>query len=139
MSESEKVCIDCEAPVKEGQYCEKQGEIRCLNCVLKTMDLIPPVPSVVISMVNNLLSATRARSSQALHLDPLALDMKCSARQLSILLLGHAQAISMKAYDTQAIKTDVDGRLAVLNEVDRIVELVQKLDLVADKIIARGE
>ena len=134
---SEKVCIDCEAPVKEGQYCEKLGEIRCLNCVLKTMDLIPPVPSAVISMVNNLLNAARARSSQALHSDPLALDMKCSARQLSILLLGHAQAISMKAYDTQA-KSD-GGRLAVLNEVDRIVELVQKLDLVADKIIARGE
>ena len=135
---SEKVCIDCEAPVKEGQYCEKLGEIRCLNCVLKTMDLIPPVPSAVISMANKLLNATRARSNQALHPDPLALDMKCSARQLSILLLGHAQAISMKAYDTQA-KSDVDGRLAVLNEVDRIVELVQKLDLVADRIIARGE
>ena len=134
---SEKVCIDCEAPVKEGQYCEKLGEIRCLNCVLKTMDLIPPVPSAVISMANKLLNATRARSNQALHPDPLALDMKCSARQLSILLLGHAQAISMKAYDTQA-KSD-GGRLAVLNEVDRIVELVQKLDLVADKIIARGE
>lgn len=116
---SEKVCIDCEAPVKEGQYCDKQGEILCLACVLKIME-------------------RRPRQEIALSTDPLALDMKCSARQLSILLLGHAQAISMKAYDTQA-KSDVGGRLAVLNEVDRIVELVQKLDLVADRIIARGE
>jgi hypothetical protein len=112
---SEKVCLNCEAPVKEGQYCAKGNEILCLNCVLKTM------------------------AAKEVKVDPLALDMKCSARQLSILLLGHAQEIAMKAYDSQAIKPDAGSRLAVLNEIDRIVELVRKLDIVADKIIARGE
>lgn len=111
---SEKVCTDCEAPVKEGQYCAKGTEIHCLNCVLKSMP------------------------AKLERVDPLALDMKCSARQLSILLLGHAQATAMKAYEQQT-KPDPGTRLAVLNEIDRIVELVRKLDLVADKIIARGE
>jgi hypothetical protein len=108
--------MNCEAPVKEGQYCAKGNEILCLNCVLKTM-----------------------AAKEEVKVDPLALDMKCSTRQLSILLLGHAQEIAMKAYDSQAIKSDVGNRLAVLNEIDRIVELVRKLDLVADRIIARGE
>jgi hypothetical protein len=70
--------------------------------------------------------------------DPLARDMKCAARQLSILLLDHAQATAMRAYDTQA-KLDQEQRLANLYEIECIVELVRKLDLMADKIVARGE
>lgn len=76
--------------------------------------------------------------------DPLAVEVKAAARRLSTLMLGAANALIMEGYMGSVAHDkketgSVGARLAMLNELDRLVEIVRKLDLLADKIIVRGE
>lgn len=141
-----KTCKHCNKTVKDGQYCVKGEDISCISCILTSVDTNDKLAlqALALQLEQDVIVDHEKRSLPAMSKDPLANEVKSAARRLSTLMLGAANSLMVDSYmsASQKEKASTNGpgpRLATLNELDRIVEIVRKLDLLADKIVARGE